>query len=897
MMQLQELLDKGFIRPSSSPWGAPVLFVKKKDGSMRMCIDYRELNKITVKNRYPLPRIDDLFDQLQGADYFSKIDLRSVYHQLKVRGEDVEKTAFRTRYGHHEFLVMPFGLTNAPAAFMDLMNRVCKPFLDRSVIVFIDDILIYSKSEEEHERHLREVLELLKQEKLYAKFSKCEFWIREVQFLGHVVSNARIKVDPAKIKAVTEWEIPRSPTEIRSFLGLAGYYRRFIKDFSKIAAPLTALTRKGIIYSWTEKQNVAFEELKKKLCEAPILALPEGTEDFTVFSDASRVGLGCVLTQRDKVIAYASQQLKEHEANYPTHDLELAAVVFALKLWRHYLYGTKCRLFTDHKSLQYFFSQKELNNRQRRWLELLKDYDCEILYHPGKANVVADALSRKEHEKVKRVKSLRIEVVSTLVDELKKAQHEALSGGNVEGEKLGKKSLLEDDARGLEVFQRRIWVPKHGSIRNLLLEEAHKSKYSVHPGSTKMYLDLKPHYWWPTIKRDVATYVAGCLTCSRVKTEHQKPYGSLQPLPIPVAKWDDITMDFITKLPRTSKGNDTIWVIVDRFTKSAHFLAMRETWSMERMAKEYVYEIVKRHGVSLTILSDRDSRFTSRFWKGLQEAMGTKLCLSTAYHPRTDGQSERTIQTLEDMLRACTLEFSGNWDDHLPLVEFAYNNSYHSSIGMPPYEALYGRKCRTPSCWLEAGEKQFVGPELVQQTADKVKVIRERIKAAQDRYTSYANQKRRLMEFSVGDLVLLKVSPWKGVIRFGKRGKLSPRFIGPFKVIEKVGKQAYKLELPPKLEGIHNTFHVCYLRKFLGVVSETIPLDELRIDKRKRLVEEPEAILERKTKKLRRKEIHLVLVKWKHNAGPNLTWETEDEIRKRYPHLFDSTEIPRTESI
>ncbi|KAI3727700.1 hypothetical protein L6452_16318 [Arctium lappa] len=382
MTQLQELLEKGFIRPISSPWGAPVLFVKKKDGSMRMCIDYRELNKVTVNNKYPLPRIDDLFDQLQGAGCFSKIDLRSDYHQVRVKNEDIPKTTFRTRYGHYEFLVMPFGLTNAPAVFMDLMNRVCRPFLDKSAIVFIDDILIYSKDESEHGKHLREVLEVLRREKLFAKFSKCEFWLQKVQFLGHVVSKDGVKVDPAKIDAMMSWEPPTSPTEIRSLLGLAGYYRRFIQDFSNIATPLTSLTRKNVKFLWTDAQEQAFQTLKRKLCEAPILSLPEGSEYFVVFSDASKMGLGCVLMQRGKVIAYVSRQLKDHEKNYPTHDLELAAVVFALKLWRHYLYGTKCTLFTDHKSLKYIFDQKELNMRQRRWIELLKDYDCDLLYHP-----------------------------------------------------------------------------------------------------------------------------------------------------------------------------------------------------------------------------------------------------------------------------------------------------------------------------------------------------------------------------------------------------------------------------------------------------------------------------------------------------------------------------------
>ncbi|KAD6454523.1 hypothetical protein E3N88_09229 [Mikania micrantha] len=451
MTQLQDFLDKGFIRPSISPWGAPILFVKKKDGSLRMCIDYRELNKVTVKNRYPLPRIDDLFDQLQGASWFSKIDLRSGYHQLKVKEEDIPKTAFRTRYGHYEFLVMSFGLTNAPAAFMDLMNRVCRPMLDRSVIVFIDDILIYSKNEGDHACHLREVLETLRKEKLYAKFSKCAFWLREVQFLGHVVCADGILVDPSKVQAVMKWSPPKTPTEIRSFLGLAGYYRRFIQDFARIASPLTKLTRKDVKFVWGDDQEKAFNELKFKLTQAPVLTLPDGPDDFVVYSDASYLGLGCVLMQRGKVIAYASRQLKVHEVNYPTHDLELAAVVFALKIWRHYLYGVKCTIYTDHKSLKYFFTQKELNMRQRRWIELLKDYDCEILYHPGKANVVADALSRKEEHEPIRVTVMKIVISSDLVDQIKEAQIEALKEENWKRDRIkGQAHNLDEDSRGLK---------------------------------------------------------------------------------------------------------------------------------------------------------------------------------------------------------------------------------------------------------------------------------------------------------------------------------------------------------------------------------------------------------------------------------------------------------------
>ncbi|KAI3776205.1 hypothetical protein L1987_45977 [Smallanthus sonchifolius] len=571
MVQLDELLEKGFIQPSISPWGALVLFVKKKDGSMRMCIVYHELNKHTVKNKYPLPRIDDLFDQLQGASWFSKIDLRFGYHQLKVREEDIPKTAFRMHYGHFEFHVMSFGLTNAPTALMDLMNRVCRPMLDRSVIVFIDDILIYSKNEGDHACHLKEVLEALKKEKLYAKFSKCAFWLREVQFLGHVINPNDIMVDPAKIMTVREWNIPKTPNEFRSFLGLAGYYRRFIQDFSKIASPLTKLTRKEVKYKWGSTQDEAFKELTKKLIKGPVIALPE-----------------------------------VHEVSYPTHDLELVAVVFALKIWRHYLYRVKFTIYSDHKSLKYFFEQKELNMRQRRWLELLKDYDCEIIYHPGKANVVADALSQKDVPTPIRVKACQLLVTSDVMSEIEKDQDEALKEENIKKERMvGQQDKLEYNTLGVRTRFGRAWIPMGGELRTKILDEAHKSRYSIHPGTNKMYQDLRKEYWWPGMKYEVTKYVSKCLTCSQVKAEHQKPYRKIQPLDIPEWKWEHITMDFITKLPRTGKGHDTIWVIVDRLTKSAHFIPIRDTFSSERLEEVFINDIVAWHGMPLMIVSDR----------------------------------------------------------------------------------------------------------------------------------------------------------------------------------------------------------------------------------------------------------------------------------------------------
>ncbi|GJT19478.1 putative reverse transcriptase domain-containing protein [Tanacetum coccineum] len=722
--------------------------------------------------------------------------------------------------------------------------------------------------EKEHKEHLKAILELLKKEKLYAKFSKCEFWIPKVQFLGHVIDSRGIHVDPAKIESIKDWASPKTPTEIRQFLGLAGYYRRFIEGFSKIAKSMTKLTRKGIKFDWGEKEENAFQLIKQKLYSALILALPEGSEDFVVYCDASHKGLGAVLMQREKVIAYASRQLKIHEKNYTTHDLELGSVLFALKIRKHYMYGTKCTVFTDHKSIQHILDQKELSIRQRRWLELLSDYDCDIRYRPRKANIVADALSE----------NLKNEDVGGMI------------------RKDIPKEKLEPRVDGTLCLNGRSWLPCYGDLRSVIMHESHKSKYSIHPGSEKMYQDMKKLYWWPNMKADIATYVSKCLTCARVKAEHQRPSGLLVQPAIPEWKWDNIMMDFITKLPKSSQGFDTIWVIVDRLTKSAHFLPIRENDPLDKLARLYLNRIVARHGIPVSIICDRDGRFTSNFWKSFQKALGTDISMSTAYHPETDGQSERTIQTLEDMLRACVIDFGKGWVKHLPLAEFSYNNSYHASIKAAPYEALYGRKCRSPVCWAEVGEAQLTGPELIQETTEKIILIKQRIQAAQDRQKSYADLKRKPMEFEVRDRVMLKVSPWKGVVRFGKRGKLNPRYVGPFKVLAKVGKVAYRLELPQELSRVHHTFHVSNLKKCYADEPLVMPLEGIHVDDKLQFVEELVEIMEREIKRLKRSRIPLVKVRWNSRRGPEFTWEREDSFKQKYPQLFTNRASSSTTS-
>jgi hypothetical protein len=528
-------------------------------------------------------------------------------------------------------------------------------------------------------------------------------------------------------------------------------------------------------------------------------------------------------------------------------------VVHALKIWHHYLLGNICHIYTDYKSLKYIFTQSELNMRQRRWLELIKDYELEIHYHPGKANVVADALSRKAFCHCLTMKTSDI----TLCQEMEKLNLEMIQHGtsnhlklesvilqriidaqrNDEGMKhihkkieAGKGNCFRRDDQGVVWFNNRIVVSKNDEIRQQILDEAHLSRYSIHPGSTKMYHDLKQHYWWTKMKIEVARYVARCDPCRRVKAIHMKAAGPLQSLPIPTWKWEDISMDFIVGLPRTAKGYDSIWVIVDRLTKIAHFLPVRVKYTVATYAELYIARILNLHDVPKTIVSDHGPQFVSKFWEELHKALDTKLLHSLAYHSQTSGQTERVNQILEDMLQACALEFPQKWDDCLPLAEFSYNNSYQESIKMAPFEALYGRRCRTPLNWSEPGERNFFRPDMVKETEEKVQRIIHNLKKAQARQKNYADKPRIPLYFLVGDYVYLKVSPMKGVSRFGEKGKLAPRYIGPFPVLEQCGLVAYRLQLPETLSAVHNVFHVSQLKKCLRVPDRTIEVTDVALE-------------------------------------------------------------------
>jgi hypothetical protein len=561
-----------------------------------------------------------------------------------------------------------------------------------------------------------------------------------VAFLGHVINQHGISVDPKNVASVFNWQRPTTVTEIHSFLGLDGYYRCFVQNFSSIAKPLTRLTEKGVDFQWDNDCEVSFQTLKHKLVKAPILSLSKSGKRFTVYTDASRIGLGCVLMQDGKLIAYGSRQLKKHKRNYLTHDLELAPMVFALKSWRHYLYGETCDIYTDHKSLKYIFTQKELNMRQRIWLELIKDYGHTIQYHPGKANVVADALSRTGVPRIVMPliadldrmgvtfcyvgvvhEEMKILIQSSLREPVREAQlHDRLLQEVRKCIEAGRPRAFIMEEDGTIVFRGRLCVPQKSEVKMDILREAQHTPYIVHPGETKTYQDMRQSFWWKRMKVDIAKYVASCGICQKVKAEHKRPVGLLKPLEIPEWKWENIAMDFVVGLPRSPRGKDAIWVVIDRLTKVALFIPMKQTSSAADLVPLYIKEVVRLHGVPKSIVSDRDSKFVSKFWQSLHNTMVTQLDMSVAFHPQTDGQSERTIQTLEDMLRACMLSWKGNWEDHSALAEFAYNNSYHATIKMASYESLHGRKCISTLCWVVPSEHLLVGPYWIQQTHDKV---------------------------------------------------------------------------------------------------------------------------------------------------------------------------------
>ena len=904
--QLNELTAAGFIRPSKSPYGSPVLFVKKKDGTTRMCVDYRALNQMTIKNRYPLPRIDELFDRLQGAKFFTKLDLRSGYHQIRIADEDIEKTAFRCRYGHYEYLVMPFGLTNAPASFMHLMNQILRPYLDRTAIVFLDDILIYSRTFEEHQRHVKEVLQVLREHKLFAKESKCEIYQRRVEFLGHRIDEDGLHMMTEKLDAIRDWPPLTKVDDIRSFLGLCGFYRRFIKDFSAIAAPLTALLHKDTPFEWNEPQRQAFQQLKDTMMKKPVLILPDPSKSFVLTTDASGYAVGATLSQDLgdglRPVAYLSKKMNSHEMNYPVHEQELLAIIVSMTTWRQYLHGNPftLRVLTDHHSLQWLKTQPHLSLRQTRWVEKLAEFDYTIEYQEGKKNVVADALSRRpdhritedtpNHNNLPTLLSSLCQSTSVptnaLVIRLKASYANDPLCQSILSEPL-KHDDYTIDSDGIIHRNGRTMIPASDlSLKADILHECHDIPTSGHLGTAKTLELVKRQFYWNAMDKEVKEYVTSCLQCQRDKPSNQAPIGLLQPLPIPERPWSSVSMDLITQLPRTVNGFDAIFVVVCRFTKMVHYIPCVTAATAPQLAKLFFREVVRHHGMPLSIVSDRDPRFTSLFWQGLWKMWGTKLAMSTAYHPQTDGQTERANRTLEDMIRHYVSSDQSDWDEHLPALEFAYNNSKQASTNMTPFQMNNVQQPHLPLTEAMKSKTDCTNPTAIERTEifhRQIKEATESIQAAQQRQKKYADEHRRDVQFKVGDRVLLSTAHLR-FLHKDKASKLLPKFLGPYPIVKIVSPVAYELALPPELK-IHPVQHTEKLKSVQESSSFAPHRTQAPLPPPPEVLEDGEIeyevsrILDRRIHKLRGGRTRTeYLVEWKGFPTYDATWEPANNL-------------------
>lgn len=808
---ITEMLQDGIIQPSTSPYSSPVLLVKKKDGSWHFCVDYRALNNITIKDRFPIPTIDELLDELHGAKSFSKIDLRSGYHQIRLVPEDVHKTGFRTFDGHYEFLVMPFGLSNAPSTFQSAMNDLLRPFLRKFALVFFNDILIYSPTWESHLNHINQVLSLLSTHQFYAKLSKCQFGVRSVDYLGHLISADGVQADPSKIQAMVSWPPPKNITALRAFLGLTGFYRRFVLNYAAIASPTDLL--KAHSFKWTDIAAQAFETLKQALIKLPTLTLPDFTKPFEVTTDASTTAVGAVFSQNTRLIAFFSKKLNPHLAASSTYVRELYGLTEAIKKWRQYLLGSTFKIFTNHKSLKCLMTQTIQTPEQQKWLTKLVGYNYEIHYKLGKDNVVADALSRVNEAPVAEFCAIISSPSSPLISQL-----QSFFATNIAGQKLLTKA--QDDTKmqqhfthksGLLYFKNRLFIPEESGLRLDILQEFHASPLGGHSGIQATLARVFASFYWPGMHRDVKKFVNTCSICQHNKYNTRAPYGLLQPLPLPQQVWDDISMDFITNLP-PSNHKTTIWVIVDRLTKFAHFIALPVSFTATSLAPIFISEIYKLHAAPKTIVSDRDRIFVSQFWRSLFKHLGTTLSFSSSYHPQTDGQTEVLNRCLETYLRCFVSDEPHLWVRFLSLAEFWYNTSHHSAIGMTPFEALYGRKPPTLVPYTTGKSNINTLDDLLSNKSHILRILKENLTKAKNRMIQHANLHRKDKEFAVDQWVFLKLQPYRqSSVQHRSSQKLAKRFYGPFRIKKRIGPLAYELDLPAS-SRIHPVFHVSLLK-------------------------------------------------------------------------------------
>jgi hypothetical protein len=886
-------LRRGYIRPSTSSAGAPILFAPKKDGGLRLCVDYRKLNEITIKNRYPLPLIDEMRQQTSKAKIFTKLDIRDAYHQIRIKEGDEWKTAFRTRSGLYEYTVMPFGLTNAPASFQSLINNVLKEYIDKFVIVYLDDILVYSQTPEEHTEHVRTVLETLLERKLRLKLSKCEFGVTKTEYLGYIIEPGRISMDPKKLQSIESWPTPANLKELQSFLGTANYYRRFVKGYSKTATPLTKLAQKDQPFKWTEEQEDAFQGIKERMTSAPVLRMMDPQRPITVETDASDFAIGACMSQPDDEgrlhpVMFYSRKMTPAEQNYDIHDKELLAIVDTFREWRVYLQGTihQVKVLTDHKNLTFFTTTKQLNRRQTRWAETLGQYNFKIVYQKGSENARADGLSRRpdyqsggstpgyqilKEEGDGLIYANQIAAVYRTQREVDRGILEAYDEDPMAQELLNRKASepwIDVSKEGYIMYYTKIYVP--ASERKRIVQEEHEAKTSGHPNGNRTYDKVKRHYYWPKMARMVKQQVAECIECMKNKANRHKPYGLTQIPETPSRPWEFVTIDWINKLPKskepgTKEEFDSILVATDKLTKFARFIPYREASNAETLAYWFLKEIVANHGMPEGVISDRDKLLTSKFWQSLMKQLGSQSKMSTAYHPETNGQTERMNQTLEQYLRFYLSYSQNDWVELLPLAQFAVNSAPSETTGISPFEALYGY---TPEVYHPAKEDDHPA----QSAKQRVELMKEIHKQLREdiRFIAYKVAKYRdgnrlsAPTLREGDKVFLQR---KNLRTKRPSRKLDHKKVGPFKIKRKISEVNFELELPKTMK-IHPVFHASLLEP----APESAPLDRATTTTEEEY--QVERILDYKL--INGKQYYLV--KWKDYSDTENTWEPKKNL-------------------
>ena len=879
--EISGLLEAGLIRPSDSPFGAQVLFVEKKDGSRRMCVDYRSLNESTVGDAYPLPLIDELFDRLASARVFTKLDLRSGYHQLKMEPSDAHKTAFRTPLGSFEFLVLPFGLKNAPSAFVRMIDKVFPPTQFKSFLgPYIDDLLIFSPDQQSHLDHCRRVFTRLREEQLYVKGSKCVFGAPEVEFLGFLVGAHGIRSDPVKIEPIMKLPSPLNVTEVRSFLGMINYFQRFIKGCASFAGVLSSLLKKGVPFVWTPDHEGAFISLKKSLASTAVLRPFDLRLPIIVQTDASNLGLGAVLLQGApgslRPVAFASRKLSGAELNYTTQEKEALAMVYALSKWEHYLGGVRFSLETDHKSLIYLKTSAKPSDRLTRWFGLLARFDYEPIYRQGLSNVVADHLSRQHPEPVLS----QITAVApdpALLEDIKKGYEadpyfgpvfKVLVNGEAPLAKFKSRISRFRAVDGLLYFADRLSVPDLKPVKTTLLKEAHATPVAGHFGAEPTYLTLTRRFFWPRMAGSVTKFVAACQECQKSKHPPWSMAAPLRNLETPSRPWESVGMDLITGLP-VSEGFDAIVTVVDRFSKMVHFIPAKKTVTAQETADLFIRNVFRLHGMPMSIVSDRDPRFTSDFWKALFDKLGTKLSMSTADHPQTDGQAERANGVIIQLLRTFCHESPATWRALLPMLEFAVNNKPQASTGVSPFVCCGKFDPRVPLDLLAPADAAL--PPLLRSLPAIHRLVSDNLTAAQDRQAAHANESRREIIYNVGDKVWLRSDHSVPSTSVSDHNKLRELYTGPYS-IKKVLPNAVELQLPPTMH-IHPVINVSKVKPAVEPwerADEPGPVLEEGED-----VYEVERILKSKTTKRQGLQY---LVRWKGYDSTHDRWLPEREL-------------------